>query len=178
MMIVTKTHLPRRTFLRGLGASIALPLLDSMVPALTALSKTAAATVRHLGIFCGADDAQARRTVRTVLPVLTGSLQGGIRVSQRKQQRNDCGSRRTASGVRESGRPQAYGRRKIQLLRGIFEKTTLSWTALHGGPLVPDTFAMHAAGLVYCDRSAKPTRAASGPAPVATTTNCRPDRVL
>ena len=37
--------------LRGLGAALALPLLDSMVPALTALSKTAAAPVRRLGVF-------------------------------------------------------------------------------------------------------------------------------
>jgi len=36
-MIITKTHLPRRTMLRGLGAAIALPLLDGMVPALTSL---------------------------------------------------------------------------------------------------------------------------------------------
>jgi hypothetical protein len=50
-MIITKLHMPRRTFLRGLGATIALPLLDSMVPALTALSRTAAAPVRRLGIF-------------------------------------------------------------------------------------------------------------------------------
>ena len=50
-MIIKKMHLPRRTFLRGLGASIALPLLDAMVPALTAQSKTAAAPVRRLGIF-------------------------------------------------------------------------------------------------------------------------------
>ena len=35
-MIITKKHLPRRTVLRGLGASLALPLLDSMVPALVA----------------------------------------------------------------------------------------------------------------------------------------------
>jgi hypothetical protein len=32
-MIVTGKHLPRRTFLRGLGAAVALPMLDSMVPA-------------------------------------------------------------------------------------------------------------------------------------------------
>ena len=50
-MIVTRKHLPRRTFLRGVGASIALPLLDGMVPALTALSKTAAAPIRRLGFF-------------------------------------------------------------------------------------------------------------------------------
>jgi hypothetical protein len=50
-MFITKLHLSRRTVLRGLGASIALPLLDSMVPALTALQKTAAAPVRRFGVF-------------------------------------------------------------------------------------------------------------------------------
>ena len=39
-MIITKMALPRRTFLRGLGATLALPLLDAMMPALTALAKT------------------------------------------------------------------------------------------------------------------------------------------
>ena len=38
-MIVTKKSMPRRLFLRGLGASLALPFLDSMVPALSAGSK-------------------------------------------------------------------------------------------------------------------------------------------
>ena len=50
-MIITKKHLPRRTFLRGLGASLALPLLDSMVPALTAQELTAAKPVKRLGII-------------------------------------------------------------------------------------------------------------------------------
>src|SRR5713226_5973550 len=50
-MIITKIYLPRRTVLRGLGAALALPLLDSMVPAFTALAKTAAAPVRRLGVF-------------------------------------------------------------------------------------------------------------------------------
>jgi hypothetical protein len=36
MTFITKKHLPRRTFLRGLGTTLALPLLDSMVPALSA----------------------------------------------------------------------------------------------------------------------------------------------
>ncbi len=49
-MIITKKHLPRRTFLRGLGAAVALPLLDSMVPALTAQEATAAKPVHRLGI--------------------------------------------------------------------------------------------------------------------------------
>jgi len=49
-MIITRRHLPRRTFLRGLGATLALPLLDGMVPAATALKATAARPVRRLGI--------------------------------------------------------------------------------------------------------------------------------
>ena len=48
-MIITKKFIPRRTFLRGLGATMALPLLDAMVPAATALAKTAANPVRRLG---------------------------------------------------------------------------------------------------------------------------------
>ncbi len=42
-MMITKKSLPRRTFLRGVGASLALPLLDGMVPAFAAVRKTAAA---------------------------------------------------------------------------------------------------------------------------------------
>jgi hypothetical protein len=49
-MIVTRRALSRRTLLRGLGTTIALPLLDAMVPALTAVQKTAAAPVRRLGV--------------------------------------------------------------------------------------------------------------------------------
>ena len=49
-MIITRMSLPRRTFLRGLGAAVALPFLDSMAPALTPLRATAAAPVRRLGI--------------------------------------------------------------------------------------------------------------------------------
>ena len=42
-MFISKKHLDRRTFLRGaMGASIALPLLDAMIPAATAQSLTAA----------------------------------------------------------------------------------------------------------------------------------------
>jgi hypothetical protein len=50
-MIITKMHLSRRTMLRGVGACLALPLLDSMVPALTALATTAAAPVKRFGVF-------------------------------------------------------------------------------------------------------------------------------
>jgi len=48
--MVTKKALPRRTILRGLGATLALPLLDGMVPALTAFGRTAANPVRRFGI--------------------------------------------------------------------------------------------------------------------------------
>ncbi len=41
-MFITKAHLPRRTFLRGVGVTLALPLLDAMLPAQTLLKKTAA----------------------------------------------------------------------------------------------------------------------------------------
>jgi hypothetical protein len=50
-MIVTKKALSRRTFLRGAGAAVALPLLDAMVPAMTATAQTPAAPqrLRRLG---------------------------------------------------------------------------------------------------------------------------------
>ena len=46
---LSKTHLPRRTFLKGVGASLSLPLLDAMIPAATASTKTAALPVKRLG---------------------------------------------------------------------------------------------------------------------------------
>ncbi|MEE2776739.1 MAG: DUF1552 domain-containing protein [Acidobacteriota bacterium] len=49
-MITTGKHLPRRAFLRGVGATVALPLLDSMVPAFTALAQTPAQPPRRLGV--------------------------------------------------------------------------------------------------------------------------------
>jgi hypothetical protein len=51
-MFISKKHIPRRTFLRGAGVTLALPLLESMVPALTPLRLTAAAPVkRFVGIW-------------------------------------------------------------------------------------------------------------------------------
>jgi hypothetical protein len=48
-MIVMKKAIPRRTVLRGIGATLALPLLDGMVPALSALGKTVAKPTIRLG---------------------------------------------------------------------------------------------------------------------------------
>jgi hypothetical protein len=50
-MISVKKALPRRTVLRGLGSMMALPLLDSMVPALSALQKTAAKPMNRFGVM-------------------------------------------------------------------------------------------------------------------------------
>ena len=48
-MYVRKMSLPRRTFLRGMGTAVALPLLDAMVPSFTALAKTAANPQKRFG---------------------------------------------------------------------------------------------------------------------------------
>jgi hypothetical protein len=52
-MFITKRHIPRRAFLKGAGVTLALPLLDAMVPAATALAQTAArpAKSRFVGMF-------------------------------------------------------------------------------------------------------------------------------
>ena len=51
-MFNTRKHVPRRTFLRGMGVTVAMPLLDAMVPASTALARTAARPVpRFAGVW-------------------------------------------------------------------------------------------------------------------------------
>ena len=50
-MIITRKAIPRRTVLRGIGAGLALPLLDGMVPAFAAIRNSAAAPVRRFGVF-------------------------------------------------------------------------------------------------------------------------------
>jgi len=50
-MFITKKHLSRRTFLRGAGVTVALPFLESMVPAQTPLKGTAAVPKTRLGCF-------------------------------------------------------------------------------------------------------------------------------
>ena len=49
-MIITKKAIPRRTVLRGIGAGLALPLLDGMVPAFAAIRNSAAHPVRRFGV--------------------------------------------------------------------------------------------------------------------------------
>jgi hypothetical protein len=49
-MIITKKAISRRTVLRGVGATVALPLLDAMIPALTSAADTPAKPIRRLGV--------------------------------------------------------------------------------------------------------------------------------
>src|SRR3982750_335420 len=48
-MFITKKYLDRRTILKGMGAGVALPLLDAMIPAATALAATAAKPLPKMG---------------------------------------------------------------------------------------------------------------------------------
>ena len=50
-MSIFKMALPRRTFLRGMGVTIALPLLDAMIPAFSVLARTPARPVKRLGFI-------------------------------------------------------------------------------------------------------------------------------
>jgi hypothetical protein len=76
-MIITKKALHRRTFLKGMQATLALPLLDAMIPAATALQKTPAKPVARLGfvyIPMGCDRARwtpsAEGPLRELSPIL------------------------------------------------------------------------------------------------------------
>jgi hypothetical protein len=50
-MLISKIHLPRRTVLKALGATVGLPLLDAMIPAGTALARTAAVARPYMGFI-------------------------------------------------------------------------------------------------------------------------------
>src|ERR1043165_6710600 len=77
-MIITKKALPRRTFLRGMGAALSLPLLDARIPAATAATKTPLRPVRRLGyVFMPMGCDQSRwtpggtdGTLNTLSPIL------------------------------------------------------------------------------------------------------------
>lgn len=77
MKFITKKSLPRRTFLKGVGASLALPLLDAMVPAATAARNVPALGVRRLGyVFMpmGMDESRwtpgSENTLEKLSPIL------------------------------------------------------------------------------------------------------------
>jgi hypothetical protein len=68
-MFITKRTISRRTVLRGLGAAVALPLLDSMIPALSAMAKTAGKPVNRFGVFYVPNG----MIMKNYLPVVQGS---------------------------------------------------------------------------------------------------------
>jgi hypothetical protein len=77
MSFITKKSLPRRTFIKGVGASFALPLLDAMIPAATAEAKIAAVNARRLGyVFMpmGCDESRwtprSEKTLDELSPIL------------------------------------------------------------------------------------------------------------
>jgi len=114
-MFITKKQLPRRTFLQGTGVTLALPLLESMVPAATALAQTPAnPKPRFVGEGRGTsrktpvhyrDTRKGKRSnggrYRTVVPISRtagghnglGSL-GGRSLPHRDQAEKDGGLRR------------------------------------------------------------------------------------
>lgn len=66
MNFITKKSIPRRTFIKGVGGTIALPLLNAMVPAATAANKTAANGAKRLGyVFMPMGCDQSRWTPRS-----------------------------------------------------------------------------------------------------------------
>ena len=68
-MFITRKALSRRTVLRGMGAAIALPLLDGMVPALSAMQKTAARPINRFGLMYVPNG----MIMKNYLPVVEGS---------------------------------------------------------------------------------------------------------
>ena len=83
MSFITKKHIPRRTFLQGAGVTLALPMLDAMLPASTAFAQTVAAQVkpRFVGIFFphgmapGHWEPEAEGPLPEKLPYILESLQ-------------------------------------------------------------------------------------------------------
>src|SRR5262249_1014871 len=77
-MFITKRAIPRRTFLKGAGATLALPLLDAMIPAATAWARTPAKPAPRLGfvfIPMGCDQARwnlsGQGELRELSPILS-----------------------------------------------------------------------------------------------------------
>jgi hypothetical protein len=71
-MLITRMALPRRTFLRGIGAVVGLPLLDAMVPALSALAETPANPARRLGFIYMPNGVAKNATIDYWTPTGTG----------------------------------------------------------------------------------------------------------
>ena len=100
-MFLTKKHLSRRTVLKGAGASIALPLLDAMIPARTALAKTAAAPKARLGFVYFPHGAVCSTGPRS----RPGATSSSAPSSSRS---NPCGTTSRSSAGCEQGRRDSF----------------------------------------------------------------------
>ena len=77
-MVVTKKALPRRTVLRGMGITLGLPLLDAMVPALSA-SSTMLTPMRSFTLWQGLKPSSLASTVAPMPAVSLLSRTSGVR---------------------------------------------------------------------------------------------------
>jgi hypothetical protein len=122
MAFLTRTHLSRRTFLRGAGATVALPLLDSMVPAATSWAQTAAKARTRLGCIYVPHGAIMNNWV----PATTGA---GFELSEILQPLKPFyGQVTVVSGLRHalaygSGATANHNRSAAAFLSGAFAKT-------------------------------------------------------
>ena len=113
-MIITKQALPRRTFLRGLGASVALPLLDAMVPSMTALAKTRGRT------RCAAS---ASSTCRWDATSRAGRRRAKAGWPSCRRRSSRCGPvRRSAHGHQQPGAEERLSRHACDLERVVPER--------------------------------------------------------
>jgi len=122
MAFLTRTHLSRRTFLRGAGVTLALPLLDSMVPAATTWAQTAAKARTRLGCVYVPHGAIMNNWV----PATTGA---GFELSEILQPLKPFyGQVTVISGLRHelaygSGATANHNRSAAAFLSGAFAKT-------------------------------------------------------
>ena len=126
-MIITKRALPRRTFLRGMQAAVALPLLDAMVPAATAMDNTPAKTIPRLGfVFVPMGCDHSRWTPKendqlgTLTPILSplAKLRMAAEFFVRKRE-DDSDESLAGFVIRRFGR-QTYDRLVQPLIGGIY----------------------------------------------------------
>ena len=129
MNFVTRKYLSRRTMLRGMGVSIALPLLDSMVPAQTPLTKTAANSKSRLSCIYVPHGA----TMDKWTPATEGT---GFELSEILQPLKPFRDR--INIISDLSHPQAYGGGSATSNHNRSAATFLSGAHAELGPLVRD----------------------------------------
>ena len=124
-MFITKKALSRRTVLRGMGATLALPVLDAMAPALTAVQRSAAQAVPRLGFFYVPNGSTRPRGGPQVKRLLPGTDHESARTVSRSADSNH--------GAEQLGGGATWRRRRRAFTRG---SGLAQWPApqAHRGP--------------------------------------------